>query len=653
MPTTDPYLLASEPNVRFVSVVTSGDPLPGGGVFGGIPDGIGAFDNGDGTITVLVNHEFPSASGPVQDHGSTGAYIDLLTIDKATLQITASNDLIQTVHNWDDLNDTYVTGTASFSRFCSGDLPATSALYNSQTGLGTTARIYLTGEEQGTEGRATATIVTGDGAQHLYELPSLGNLAFENVAANPFEQDKTIVAVTDDGTNGQVYIYIGDKQSTGTDIEKAGLSGGDFFGIKVDGFVDEANGTPISGNFTLQEIGAGGDVSNMTGAQIDAESEAEQVTSFLRPEDFAWDPQNPNVAYFTTTNSFDGVSRIYQLTFTDIAHPELGGTIQAVVESDDYGAHMFDNLTVANGKVIVNEDPGNNAYVARVWEYDIASGSFHELAGFNPDQFAPGGSQFITQDEESSGVIDVTDLLGDSDTNAYLLDAQVHTGSPVPGAVEQGQLMVMYVDDPFLVGGNANDNLFGSAADEELRGNNGNDVALAGSGDDTAFGGNGNDTLVGHAGNDNLLGERGDDVLVGGAGDDNLTGGQGADLLIFDNRAATGNDTISDFAKGDKLLTIVALEDADGDGVIAVGDSLALFSDSSVDINNGNNDVTALKSAGTVVIDGTIYFAYVAAGSAPSSAAAPAAAIREGHVTVDDIRSMMHLDHEQPADLLI
>ena len=97
------------------------------------------------------------------------------------------------------------------------------------------------------------------------------------------------------------------------------------------------------------------------------------------------------------------------MTFTDINHPELGGTIQAVVESDDYGAHMFDNITVGDGKIIVNEDPGNQAYVARVWEYDIASGSFTQVATFNPDQFAPGGSHFITQDEETSGVLDVTE----------------------------------------------------------------------------------------------------------------------------------------------------------------------------------------------------------------------------------------------------
>jgi Ca2+-binding RTX toxin-like protein len=651
--TTDPFLLASEPNVRFVSITTSGDPLPSDGVFGGIPDGIGAYDNGDGTITVLVNHELGSGAGLVRDHGSTGAYIDVLTIDKATLQIVAADDLIQTVHLWNDATDSYVVGTTAFNRFCSGDLPATSALYNADDGFGTQVHIYLTGEESTPEGRATATIVDGPNAGNTYELPYLGNLAYENVVANPYAQDKTIVALDDDSSlpsgQGQVYIYVGEKQATGTDIEKAGLTGGDFYGIKVTGVTAETNGAAIDSTFTLQALGDQGDVSNLTGAQIESASNASGVTAFLRPEDFSWDPQHPNVAYFTTTNSFDGVSRIYQLTFTDIAHPELGGSIKAVVESDDYGAHMFDNLTVADGKVVVNEDPGNNAYVARVWEYDIATGSFSQVATFNPDQFSASGSHFITQDEESSGVVDVTALLGDENTHAYLVDAQVHKTTGDPATVEQGQLMVMYVDDPFLVGGNGGDNLFGSAANETLRGNNGDDSALAGSGDDALYGGNGNDSLHGMAGNDQLFGDRGDDRLYGEAGNDTLSGGQGSDLFIFDNRAATGNDTIIDFGKGDMLLTSVALTDSDGDGVIPVGTSLTLFSGSSVDINNGGADVGALKTAGTVVIDGATYYAYVSADQGgPSHAASAHGALQM------DVADLLHsgpLHAQMSADL--
>jgi Ca2+-binding RTX toxin-like protein len=562
--------------------------------------------------------------------------------------VVSADDLIKTVHLWNDATDSYFVGTTAFSRFCSGDLPASTALYNSANGLGTTAHIYFTGEETSPEGRATATIADGPNAGNTYELPYLGNMAYENIVLNPYQQDKTIVAMDDDTSppgQGQVYIYVGQKQSTGTDVEKAGLSGGQFYGIKVGAGGPETNGTALSGSFSLVALGDNGDVSNSTGAQIESQSISSGVTGLLRPEDFAWDPDHPNVAYFTTTNSFNGTSRIYQLTFNDISNPTAGGTITAVVESSAYGAHMFDNLTVANGHVIVQEDPGNNAYVSRMWDYDIATHSFTPVATFNPDQFDPvTGTHFITQDEESSGVLDVTNLLGDSDTRAYLFDAQVHAPTGDPATVEQGQLSVMYIDTPKLTGGNGDDNLYGSQANETLTGGNGNDVERAGSGIDSLFGGNGDDWLSGGAGNDALYGERGADVLFGGAvgdvpgstDDDTFNGGTGADLFVFDNRVATGHDVITDFSQGDELLTTVSL----GTGTIALGSTLALFNGSTVDINNGSADVHSLKSAGTRVINGTTYYVYVTGDTGPASsphAELAPLAVHEHHVAHENL----------------
>jgi len=582
---TAPYLLASEPNVHFTSIITVGDALsPGGttGVFGGIADGLGAFDNGDGTITVLVGHELTNTAGAVRDHGSIGAYIDRIVIDKATLQVVSGDDAIQTVHTWDDVNDTYVTGTTAFSRFCSADLAAPTAFYDAATGLGTQARIFLTGEESGAEGRATATIVSGADNGSLYELPYLGNLSFENLTANPFAQTKTIVAASDDGTNGQVYIYVGQKQATGSDIDKAGLTNGAFYGIKVTGFTDETNTTAASGAFTLEAIA---DASNKTGAQIDADSEAQGVTSFLRPEDSAWDPDNPNVLYFATTNSFTGNSRLYKATFADVTQPELGGTIEAVLDGSE-GQHMFDNLSVANGKVILQEDPGNQSYLAKVWEYDIASDTLTQVAGFDPAQFTPGAAGFITQDEESSGVIDVTSLLGNGHNQVYLLDAQIHAATGNPATVEPGQLLAMTIDTPVTVGTKGDDYLFGSQADETFTGKKGNDtidagsgndvlngdagddILNAGAGDDDLKGGAGNDALNGGAGNDELDGGAGSDVLNGGLGIDTLRGGAAADLFVFaagDSNFA-GLDRIMDFnsVQGDKIdLTALHITAAD------------------------------------------------------------------------------------------
>ena len=58
------------------------------------------------------------------------------------------------------------------------------------------------------------------------------------------------------------------------------------------------------------------------------------------------------------------------------------------------------------------------------------------------NRFEPGTSSFITQDEESSGIIDSSRFLG-SDT--FLFDAQVHAAHPDADKVEHGQLLTLHV----------------------------------------------------------------------------------------------------------------------------------------------------------------------------------------------------------------
>src|SRR3954449_12465624 len=59
----DPYLVRTEPGVVIRSVLSAGDSVnlkPDGVTpyrMVGIPDGLGAFENGDGTFTLLMNHE--------------------------------------------------------------------------------------------------------------------------------------------------------------------------------------------------------------------------------------------------------------------------------------------------------------------------------------------------------------------------------------------------------------------------------------------------------------------------------------------------------------------------------------------------------------------------------------------------------------------
>lgn len=507
-----PYAVPTNPFVRTYSVATVDNtgsnpddvfPKFGGGNYSmaGIPDGLGAFSNGNGTFTVLMNHEIGNTAGVTRDHGSVGAFVSKWIINKDTLAVTGAGDLIQSVVTWDTANGTYNSpGTTAFGRLCSGDLPAVSALYNSNTSLGTQERIFFSGEEIGAGGRAFAHIVTGSSAGVSYELPRLGKFSWENSIANPVAQDKTIVVGTDDSTtNGQVYVYVGTKTSSGTDIDKAGLTNGLLYGIKVGG-----NGTAqqelrtTSGNqtasFGLTKNGTtsfslvagpnGGNVTSTTGAALDAHSSSNGVSNFLRPEDAAWDPTNGARFYFVTTDRYDtvkdgggqaqltpptltgngtsqvGRSRLWSLTFDDIANPENGGTIKLVLDGTEAG-NMFDNISVdATGKVQLVEDVGNQYHNGKLWEFNPADGTLTMLAQHDVNRFgniangvATSATGPFNADEEFSGIIDITDLMAGSALSSghagerwFLMDDQAHYTTDITSAqVEGGQLIVVQV----------------------------------------------------------------------------------------------------------------------------------------------------------------------------------------------------------------
>ena len=600
---TAPYIFGLEPNVTVTSFLTSGDQVgfKSDGttpwIFGGIPDGMGAFDNGDGTFTLVVNHEYTSSSGIVRDHGAKGAYVSKLTIDKTTLAVTHGEDLIKQLYLENDATGEFeLTTTYAMGRLCSADLAPVSAYYWVDTNgtastaddvaYGTQDRIFMTGEETNVESKEFAVFVTGVDAGKAFEFADCGLFAWENNLASPFAQKKTITIGQDDGQNGQVYVYVGEKQATGTEFEKAGLDGGHLYGVRVLNLVNatpalsnESDAAAASGRFELYDEGV---VGALTGATLDANSEAAGVTSFNRPEDGAWDTLNPNVYWFVTTASATGQSRLYKMTYDDITNPTAGGTIEAVLDSNQLpvngtvGPRMMDNITVtATGKILIEEDIGNNAHLGRIFEYDPTTDTLTALTSHNVNQFTTGQTGFITQDEENSGIIDVTALLGITGAKAYLTTDQVHTTTGVPTEqVEKGQLQLITVADVKSVGTKLADTLNGDATANTMSG---------GLGDDTINGGSGADTLKGEQGNDQIIGGAGDDTINGGLGIDKMTGGDGADTFDLTRFVAKaggagvgqGKDTITDFvhgtdhillSAGDSIIGKQQVTDWDGDG---------------------------------------------------------------------------------------
>ena len=481
---TTPYLQAVASGVQTRTLLTVGDTT---GVkpdtvtpyrMVGIPDGMGAFDNGDGTFTMLVNHELGNTAGIARQHGSLGAFVSKWTISKSTLQVLGIQDLNQTatsIFTWS--GTAYVAGTTAYSRFCSGDLPAASAFLSGS--LGTSNRIYMAGEES-TGGRVFAHVVTGTDAGKSWQLPKLGRIAWETAVACPVAQTKTIVMACDDsGRIGQtppseLNIYVGTKLATGLDIEKAGLTNGLLYGLKVTGRTVEdrnttapygvgaAKGTPVA--FTMAEYTTTNLLTD-DGTALQAEAITNGVMQFSRVEDGAWDPLNPADFYFVSTDQFDqvkagtgatvGRSRLWRVRFSTIAAPESGGTITMMLDGTE-AMQMMDNICIdRQGRIMLQEDVGGNAHNGKVWAYTIATGALTQVAKHDAARFGDliGGVTTaatvpFNNDEEASGIIDASDILG---TGWYLMNDQTHYAIGDTELVEGGQMLAMYV--PSNIGG--------------------------------------------------------------------------------------------------------------------------------------------------------------------------------------------------------
>jgi len=477
VPTASPYVVPTDPAVSTRAILSVGDSV-GGYRMVGIPDGLGAFDNGDGTFTLLMNHELGSGSGVVRAHGSIGAFVSEWVINKSDLSVVSGQDLMHQIYLWNAATQSSNTtpGTLAFNRFCSADLPAVSAYFydptpggpNSGDEVGTTARIYMHGEEGGATGFQLGTVATGPDAHKTYVLGKFnlstngsgltGVGAWENSLANPFPQLKTVVISNSDGGTGimtnAVSVYVGTKTNTGSAVDQAGLTNGTTKFVNVVGNpVEIVNATTRATNIT-----------NGTRFTLSGTSS----TTFSRPEDGAWDPAHPNVFYFVTTDQLDrtsdsltpaqtGQTRLWRLTFDDITNPDAGGTIDLLIDGrvvDGRKVNMFDNIAVnaQTGHIILQEDVGGAAHNGKVWDYDPTSNSLVMVARHDPARFGDVGAAATTpfnNDEETSGVIDVSSILG---AGSYLLVDQAHypinasnpNGFSNPNElVEGGQLMLL------------------------------------------------------------------------------------------------------------------------------------------------------------------------------------------------------------------
>jgi hypothetical protein len=446
----------------------------------GIPDGLGAHANGDGTSTLFMNHELNSnaLSEPVVGGAQNrGAIVSQWILD-------ADGDPVAGRRAYDRVfqENTLVgpapevgNATRALARFCSGFLAGPAHGFD--------RRIYLTNEEEQT----AANTFDGKGGQsvaifdnELHALPALGRYSKENTVVQPHQGTRTVIFSFEDGPatlDNQLFMYVGkkDRSARASVLARNGLDDGTVYVFRSLDPARNSERTFTTGSVTGEWV-AIPNAESLTDVQLEAASDAASAMTFIRPEDGAFNPNNPNEVFWVTTGSSSGadegvneLGRLYSLRLHP-GNPTKPATLTIVYNADlvvaagGDTALSPDNVDASREFLMINEDGTTESRIVMsakgrdgsIWRFDLVKGnvgavgvdasSATRVAELNPpgrDGIPVGPGVW-----ETSGIIDASALFG---ADSWLSDVQAHPPTTPPGGptatVEDGQLFVMTPND--------------------------------------------------------------------------------------------------------------------------------------------------------------------------------------------------------------
>lgn len=443
---TSPYITVADPaNSSVKATITSGDAI-GGYKFAKIPDGIGAFANGKGTLNVFVNHELNNGT----NHGGF-AKVSELKLKKDGAIVGAQM---------------VVDGSELYERFCSASMIE---------GSGFKHPTFFTNEEVD-----DGIVVAIDGKTgKLTEMPWLGKMSHENTIVVPYFYEtagKTVVLTFEDGaaTESEVYMYVADSpedlMAGDGQLYVFGAVNNSTYNTWDDAYFSTG---AISGKF----IPLSWDHATQDETDLDGEAIAAGGFQFIRAEDGAVDRRDGkgNIAYMADTgNNVDengapipaganGQSwergRMYKFAFTDPSDPTKA-SLQVIMDGNDSAAPGYnsvlkmamsnpDNIDTSQDSLMIQEDrigvtrsspasPYDMTKNAKIIRVDLDSID----AGFATMEFVAYLNQDVDRaarhgDWESSGIVDVSEFFG---KGSWLVTVQAHS------LQEGGQLLLLNVN---------------------------------------------------------------------------------------------------------------------------------------------------------------------------------------------------------------
>jgi hypothetical protein len=429
-----PYLQAANPeNTSLKPIITANDTLPSGYIFQRIPDGLGIYDNGNGTVDVFVNHELE------KEVEGEYAKVSNIRLNQNNVSIIDANLIIN--------------GSEGYERLCSAYLVE---------GYGFEHPIFFTNEEVNDGLVLAIDAINGT----VTEMPWMGEFSHENTIHVPYFSNnihKTVVLSFEDGdaTESEVYMYVSnspeDLLSGKGQLYVFGAENQTAYNTWDD--IHFSNKT-VSGNFIPLKWNHS--IQNPT--DLDNEAIAAGGFQFIRAEDGAFDKRDGSetILYMAETGSdidendqpipvgSNGQNwtkgRIYKFTFTDPKDPTKA-SFEVIMDGNNPIASGYnvitnpDNVDTSQNSLMIQEDrivpnrqnvtyPYDVTQNAKIIRMDLANGNLETIAYVNQTEDV--SAQY--GDWESSGILDVSKIFGQG---SWLLDVQAHSLG------EGGQLIMM------------------------------------------------------------------------------------------------------------------------------------------------------------------------------------------------------------------
>jgi hypothetical protein len=470
----DPFITLSVEG-ELTPIINSGDEL-GDFLFEGIPDGIGlAPGPDDNSVNVFVAHEQTTVpfrnSADFQD-----ASVSKLTLDTSSAAVTAAEVAIGPENG--------------YKRFCSASMAGPAEGFSDYTFFANEEASDVVavppdapyGPDPGLDGQRQVgyAVVLNVETGEYTQVAGMGRLNHENTIALP-GYNQLALLTTDDtftGPSAQLYLYLAnhedhifqDKGSLWafrvTRTDEGPLNPNDPFNQANDyldlqhALADPDRVDDWQGEFIRvpKKIARG-----LTGERpqdaLENWSNENNIFQFIRLEDAAYDINNPRVVYVADTGRTRVIpdpdtgrmqrgpggtegqadnGSVFKFVFNE-NNPRKVDSFSILAQGDDSERDLFvpfvnpDNMGTSANSLMVQED----ADWAKIWQYDLDSGDWVEIAMVNDENW------------ESSGIVDASEWFGEG---AWILDVQGHGTNVAEEQVgdvlikrESGQLLLMKI----------------------------------------------------------------------------------------------------------------------------------------------------------------------------------------------------------------